>query len=138
MSSFLSFVSKTSDNALDQGMVEEASDCLERFTQAFNALDLPAMDAQLHFPHVMISASDTLVWDAPGQHPPDFFQRLQSTGWASTRYESKLAVLTGQDKVHFLVTYTRRSAAGEELSRHSNVWIVVRKDGRWGIALRSY
>ncbi|MBS7778524.1 hypothetical protein [Acidovorax sp. CCYZU-2555] len=138
MSSFLSFVSQTSDNSIDSDVVEEASRCLDQFTQAFNALDLAGMDARLHFPHVMISGSETLLWDAPDQHPADFFQRLQSTGWASTRYESKLPVLTSQDKVHFLVTYTRRSATDVELSRHSNLWIVVKKNGTWGISLRSY
>ncbi|MEX8194717.1 hypothetical protein [Comamonas guangdongensis] len=138
MSSFLSFVSKTSDGAVDRDVVEEASSCLDRFTEAFNSLDLAGMDAQLHFPHVMLSESETLLWDAPDQHPSDFFQRLQSTGWASTHYESKAPVLVSQNKVHFLVTYTRRSNTGEELSRHINLWIVVKKNGIWGISLRSY
>lgn len=96
------------------------------------------MDAQLHFPHVMISQTETLIWDAPNQHPFDFFTQLQSAGWASTRYESKVPVLSSKNKVHFLVTYTRRSPYGEELSRHTNLWIVLRKNDRWGIALRSY
>ena len=126
MSSFLSFVSKTDSNPIDPDAVEEASRCLDQFTAAFNALDLAGMDAQLHFPHVMISGADTLVWDAPNQHPSDFFQRLKSTGWSSTRYESKVPVLSSQGKVHFLVTYTRRSDTGEELTRHTNLWILVK------------
>ena len=138
MSSFLSFVSTTSDSAIDQEAAQSASDCLDRFTGAFNALDLAGMDAQLHFPHVMISETDTLVWHAPDQHPFDFFVQLQKSGWASTRYESKVPVLSSKNKVHFLVTYTRRSPSGEELSRHTNLWVVIKKIGRWGIALRSY
>ncbi len=138
MSSFLSFVSQTSDNAMESDVVEEASRCLDQFTQAFNSLDLAGMDAQLHFPHVMISGAQTLLWHAPDQHPADFFQLLQSTSWASTRYESKVPVLTSQDKVHFLVTYTRRSDTDVELSCHANLWIVVKKNDVWGISLRSY
>lgn len=138
VNSFLSFVSRTSDSSIDQGVVDEASHCLDRFTEAFNSMDLAGMDAQLHFPHVMISESEILLWDAPGQHPSDFFLRLKSTGWASTRYESKVPVLTSRDKVHFLVTYTRRSDVGAELSRHTNLWIVVRRNDMWGISLRSY
>ena len=60
MSSFLSFVSKTSDNSIDPDAVEEASRCLDQFTAAFNALDLVGMEAQLYFPHVMISGAHTL------------------------------------------------------------------------------
>ena len=138
MSSFLSFVSKTDSNPIDPDAVEEASRCLDQFTAAFNALDLAGMDAQLHFPHVMISGADTLVWDAPNQHPSDFFQLLKSTGWSSTRYESKVPVLSSRDKVHFLVTYTRRSDTGEELTRHTNLWILVKQNEVWGISLRSY
>ena len=152
MSSFLSFVSTTSDYSIDPGVVEEASCCLDQFTEAFNALNLAGMDAQLHFPHVMISGAETLLWDGPNQHPSDFFQRLKSTGWASTRYESKVPVLVSQNKIHFsqnkihfsqnkihfLVTYTRRSDRDVELSRHANLWIVVKQNDEWGISLRSY
>ncbi|MBS0454877.1 MAG: hypothetical protein JSS14_26565 [Proteobacteria bacterium] len=67
MSSFLSFVSKTSDSSIDPDVVEEAARCLDQFTEAFNSLDLAGMDAQLHFPHVMISGSETLLWDEPNQ-----------------------------------------------------------------------
>mgnify|MGYP003584843447 CR=1 FL=1 len=138
MSSFLSFVSKTSDNSIAPDVVEEASRCLDQFTEAFNSLNLAGMDAQLHFPHVMISGSETLHWDGPNQHPSDFFLRLKETGWASTRYESKVPVLVSESKVHFLVTYTRRSDSDVELSRHTNLWIVVKQNNVWGISLRSY
>ena len=138
MSSLLSFVSTTSDSSIDQDVANEASRCLDNFTEAFNALDLEGMDAALHFPHVMISETETLLWSTPNQHPSDFFTRLKSTGWASTRYESKVPVLTSQNKVHFLVTYTRRSVIDVELSRHTNLWIVVKRNGVWGISLRSY
>lgn len=138
MSNFLSFVSTTSDSSIDQDVAKEASRCLDNFTEAFNALDLEGMDAELHFPHVMISETETLLWKTPNQHPSDFFMRLKSTGWASTRYEAKVPVLTSQNKVHFLVTYTRRSIIDVELSRHTNLWIVVKRNGVWGISLRSY
>ena len=119
-------------------LVAQASECLDRFTAAFNACDLAGMDAQLHFPHVMLSGAEPLIWPGPGQHPADFFERLQATGWAFTQYEQRDVVLVNADKVHFTVHYTRRSATGEVLSRHQNLWIVTRIDGHWGIALRSY
>ena len=123
---------------MDPDAVAGASRCLDQFTAAFNACNLAGMDAELHFPHVMISGAETLIWDGPHQHPVDFFQRLKSTGWASTRYESKVPVWASQNKVHFLVTYTRRADTGAELSRHTNLWIVVQQNGVWGISLRSY
>lgn len=138
MDQLLSFVSSNGSGVADPRIVAQASACLDRFTAAFNAQDLAGMDAQLHFPHTMLSGAEALVWRQPGCHPADFFDQLRSTGWASTRYESRLPVLASENKVHFVVTYTRRSSQGEELSRHMNLWIVVRHAGAWGIALRSY
>jgi hypothetical protein len=118
--------------------IDAASACLDRFTAAFNASDAAGMDAELHFPHLMLSGAQRLDWASPGQHPADFFDQLKAAGWARTQYEKKEPVLAGSDKVHFVVTYTRRDAAGAVLSTHINLWIVVRAGGRWGIALRSY
>ncbi|GAB2476012.1 hypothetical protein GCM10027082_29050 [Comamonas humi] len=138
MDSLLAFVSPQGSGTDHAGSVEQALACLDRFTAAFNAQDLAGMDAQLHFPHTMLSGAGSLVWPQAGCHPLDFFEQLRSTGWASTRYESRVPVLASADKVHLVVSYTRRSQQGEELSRHTNLWIVVRSQGTWGIALRSY
>lgn len=138
MSDVLQFVSARTSGLDAPEAVDQASLCLDRFTAAFNACDLAGMDAELHFPHTLLSGAQRLVWDSPGQHPPDFFEQLRATGWASTRYEAKEAVLASADKVHFVVTYTRRSAQDEVLGTHRNLWVVVLDQGRWGIALRSY
>ncbi len=119
-------------------LIAAAEACLEVFTASFNARDRAGMDAQLHFPHVMYSGAERLVWERPGQLPDDFFDRLAAAGWGRTVYEQKQPVLVSSDKVHFLIRYTRRTADGSVLSEHENIWIVTRVGGRWGIALRSY
>ena len=138
MTDFLDFVSRSGLPASAPHVIGPASACLDRFTARFNACDLAGMDAELHFPHVLVSGADVVIWDAPGQHPDDFFDRLRASGWRETRYETKEPVLASEDKVHFVVSYTRRGEGGEVLSTHRNLWIVTRKSGRWGIALRSY
>jgi hypothetical protein len=135
MSDLLAFVSSS---AATTAHTADAEACLDRFTTAFNAGDLAGMDAELHFPHTLLSGAQRLEWASPGQHPADFFDALRATGWARTQYESKLSVLASGDKVHFVVVYTRRGAAGNVLSTHHNLWIVTRAAGRWGISLRSY
>ena len=118
--------------------IAEATQCLQRFTDAFNQHDLAGMDAQLHFPHHMWAGAELRVWQQPGSHPADFFTQLCATGWAHTRYEAIEPALASADKVHFVVDYSRRNAQGQTLSRHQNLWVVVQRDGRWGIVLRSY
>lgn len=125
----------TSDHAEQVRWAEAA---LDAFTDAFNACDVERVDQALHFPHVMLSGGETLIWPEPGQHPSDFFARLLVTGWRSTRYESREAVWVTEGKVHFVVVYTRRDAQDQVLSRHTNLWVVTCKQGRWAVALRSY
>lgn len=138
MTDFSSFVAPPQTTASVDDAIDEASTCLDRFTQAFNACDTTAMDAQLSFPHSMLSGADRLEWSTPRQHPIDFFDRLKASGWAKTEYVSKEVVLATGDKVHFVVTYTRQSSAGEILSVHKNLWIAIRTGQGWRIALRSY
>jgi len=118
--------------------VAAAAACLMRFTAAFNACDLAAMDAELQFPHALLAADQMTIWETPGSHPANLFATLQAQGWAATRYDRQQPVLVGTDKVHFLVTYSRLDAQGAPLSVHENLWIVTRRQGRWGIAVRSY
>ena len=86
----------------------------------------------------MYSAEELLVWERPGQLPSDFFDKLASTGWAKSVYESRTPVLVSPNKAHFLVHYTRRRADESVISRHENLWIVIKARGTWRIALRSY
>ena len=119
-------------------LISAAEACLDGFTACFNAGDAAGMDAHLHFPHVMFSGAEQLVWEQPGQLPVDFFDELRKTGWAKTVYEEKQPIYVSPDKVHFRVRYTRRALDGHVLTEHENIWFVTRIAGRWGIALRSY
>jgi hypothetical protein len=138
MRDLASFVTPAPHPESDADLIQAAAACLDRFTDAFNACNTAAMDAELHFPHAMLSGAARVDWAAPGEHPADFFDKLKTTGWARTRYLAKDAVLVSSDKVHFVVVYTRDDAAGNVLSTHRNLWIATRVSGRWGISLRSY
>ena len=70
------------------------------------------MDAHLHFPHVMFSGAERLIWEQPGQLPTGFFDELRQTGWAKTVYEEKQPILVSPEKVHFeFVTLVEPSMA---------------------------
>jgi hypothetical protein len=138
MREFVEFVTASPDLPVAGETIAAAADCLDRFTAAFNARDFGAMDIELHFPHIMLSGAECLVWERPGQHPANLFATLESAGWAYTQYEEKVPILAGANKVHFAVTYTRRDQSGNVLSEHRNLWIVTQVEAKWGIALRSY
>ena len=138
MTDFSNFVNPQTSSTKASLLVEGASACLDRFTAAFNSCDSEHMDSELHFPHVMYSGAEFLVWDQSGQHSDDFFTKLKSSGWSKTQYERKEPVLVSANKVHFVVEYTRRDVNGLTLTTHTNLWIATLKDGKWGIVLGSY
>lgn len=138
MSDFAKFIEPQHSAEPDPELIHAASKCLDRFTACFNACDTDGMDGELHFPHIMLSGSERLVWREAGQHPIDFFAKLRASGWHHTQYEAKEPVLVSRDKVHFVVTYSRRNKSGVILTMHKNLWIVTRVSGKWGISLRSY
>lgn len=120
-------------------MIAAAKACVEAFTDRFNARDLEGMDALLHFPHIILSAEQLVIWDGPGKLPDSFFEDLQrTTGWAETRYQRKAAVLVSPRKVHLVLDYTRNRSDGSIASAHSNMWVVTYEKDRWGIKQRSY
>jgi len=138
MSDFAKFVKPEQSDEPEAEIVRAASACLDRFTAFFNVCDASGMDGELHFPHVMLSGAEHLVWPESGQHAADFFEELRASGWHYTQYEAKEAVLVCRDKAHIIVTYSRRNKNGDVLSMHKNLWIVTRISGKWGISLRSY
>lgn len=127
------------DSADDATMIAAAIRCIDDFTDRFNARDLAGMDALLHFPHVILSGEQLVIWDKPGQLPVSFFDDLaRSTDWAKSTYQRKEPVLVSPRKVHLVVEYSRDRADGSIISRHCNLWIVTFEHDRWGIKQRSY
>lgn len=121
------------------GMVRAALATADAFTERFNARDLAGMDALLHFPHVILSGEQLIVWDAPGRMSTGFFEDLaRTTGWDRTVYVERRPVLVSARKVHLVVEYTRNRADGSVVTRHQNLWIITHDAGRWGIKQRSY
>jgi hypothetical protein len=123
----------------DEHVAAKAIECVEAFTDHFNARDLAGMDSLLHFPHAILSDEKLVVWDRPGQLSAEFFDDLTvSTGWHQTNYKTKRIILSSACKVHLLVEYSRDDATGRPISHHQNIWIVTFDHGRWGIKVRSY
>jgi len=132
------FLDLTSPRIHTKSIPESAQRCLDLFSEAFNREDRSEMDSQCHFPHYLIGETSVTVWNEPGQITDDFFDRLKESGWAFTSCEKCEPILCTESKIHLLWSYARRKSDGEIISTHENLWILIEKNGRWGIAVRSY
>ncbi len=115
----------------------DALEAVNAYMRAFNARDVAGTDAALHFPHVRLASGKVSLMEEGGQ-PPDMFERFaRAFGWACSRWDYRRAVQSCPEKVHFAVQFTRYRADGSAIGHFPSMWIVTKREGRWGIEARS-
>lgn len=126
------------DPAIETEAERLALEVVSAYMEAFNARDLAGTDAALHFPHVRLASGEVRVMERAGTLPPDFFERFAArSGWHHSQWDYRRVIQSSDDKVHVAVCFTRHRADGSVIGRYESIWIVTKKDGRWGIQARS-
>jgi hypothetical protein len=113
-----------------------AYDVTDAFMTAFNAKDMPALEATFHFPHIRIASYPLQVLTGPGQQD-DVFGNLADEGWARSGWASRTIIQCGPAKAHMLATFARYHADGTEYARYDGLYIIELRDGFWGVTARS-
>lgn len=111
---------------------------LDAFMSAFNARDVDAVEAQLHFPHYRIAGGTVSVLEEAGTRP-DLFERFVAAtpGWDHSAWERRKVIHSGPSKVHVDTRFVRYRADGSVLARFDSLYIVTKQGGRWAIKARS-
>jgi hypothetical protein len=112
---------------------------LDEFMVAFNARDERAFVGTMHFPHVRV-ASDRIQVDESAESMMasfDFDQFAERFEWHHSAWLSRKIVQSGPDKVHVATRFARYRADGSVSAEFDSLYIVSRRDGRWGIVGRS-
>jgi hypothetical protein len=120
----------------------EALRVLDDYLAAFNDQDFEAMAAVCHYPHVRIGGGEVSVWETAEEYAApesrDAQQRfLKATGWHRSARESRSVLQSSADKVHILVRFTRYREDDSVIGTHDSLWILTKRDGRWGVQARS-
>jgi hypothetical protein len=112
--------------------------CLDRWMAALNAYDAAAMDAELHFPHVRLAAGKLVVYEEPGSNPMDLFERLRrEDDWHHSAWNRRDILQRSDAKVHMAVNYTRYRSDGSVIGHYDSLYVLVLREGRWGVQIRS-
>ncbi len=114
-----------------------ARKAIDDFFAALNAWDLEAARNALNYPHVHIAGQDVRVWHQPADFVIDFEELAASEGWKYSTLDSCAMRQSSEEKVHFEVQYSRHRADSTRYATYQSLWIVTRRDGRWGIQCRS-
>jgi hypothetical protein len=128
--------------AAGQTREAEALRVLDDFMAAFNDQDLEGMAAVYHYPHVRIGGGAVSVWETAEEvTTPEsragLERSLKAMDWHRSAWESREVLQSSADKVHILVRCTRYRDDDSVIGTYDSLWIVTKRDGRWGIQARS-
>jgi hypothetical protein len=109
------------------------------FMERWNARDLEGWRRTLHYPHVRIASGQVTIARQPAEYAAglDFARFAAQTGWERSTLDGADVVQSFGDTVHVAVRFTRWRADGSEIDRYWALYVVTRREGRWGIQCRS-
>ena len=96
--------------------IEQAKASFNRWNTAFNARDMDAMVAEMHFPHRRLSGDNEFqVWrtedDFRATRGDNTTASLNAQAWDHTATTSIEAAQSGADEVHLAINQSRRSGS---------------------------
>lgn len=114
-----------------------ARKAVDDFFAALNARDLDAARKALHYPHVHFAGHEVKVWNNPMDFQIDFDALTAAEGWHHSTLDLCVMRQSSDDKIHFEIQYSRHNAGSGRYATYQSLWIVTRKEGRWGVQCRS-
>ncbi len=115
----------------------DARGAVEAFFAGFNARDIEAIRAALHYPHIRLASGRIMTANQSSDYEIPFDRLAEYEGWHHSTLDRCEPIHEGPDKVHFDVCFSRFHEDGTLYATHQAVWVVTRIDGHWGIQARS-
>ena len=107
------------------------------FQTTWNAQDIEAVRAALHYPHVSLFPGRAEVRAAPAEFEPPFGRLRGTQGWRRSTLDRAHAIWSCEDKVWIDAHWSRYGEDGARYLSGNIVYLVTRLDGRWGIQCRA-
>ena len=111
----------------------------DRYLAAWNAQDVTAFAASLHYPHTRQSsaASGKVLWESAEEYAAELdFAPLVASGWVRSYWAERTIVHAGSDKVHVAARARRVDGDGRTIQTLQTLYVVAERDGRWGVRAR--
>jgi len=108
---------------------------LDDYIAAYNARDEAAFVATLHFPHVRIAGDRVRTFPGIGEYMREL--ELEKGGWDYSTWTERRVVQSGPTKVHVAARFTRYRAGGIPVGSYDSLYVIVLRNGKWGILARS-
>ena len=115
---------------------------LEDYLAAFNARDSESFTNTLNFPRVRIASGAVRVWNTSADYAVASEiaigqLELVQAGWGRSAWDYRRLVQRSDNKLHFLVQFTRYTDTGQRIASFESLYIITLKDDHWGVQARS-
>ena len=131
------FSSLATMESTEEETVRDAWASIEGFFVAFNNEDNEAMQEYMTFPHLFLTREGG-VRVSEERWIMNFERMKESQNWVKSTLDSHEATMVFSDKVHFKIAFSRHNSKGEKYYVQEGVYIATKKDGNWGLQVRSY
>ncbi len=92
----------------------------------------------MHFPHYRIQyGGSVLVWNSETEYLSSFSERTGDAGWAYSIVDSIEGEVISKSKCHVTGRFSRYRKDDSLIAEVVCLYVVVLKDGRWGMNARS-
>ncbi|MFT5690762.1 MAG: hypothetical protein ACI92E_000085 [Oceanicoccus sp.] len=113
---------------------------LDEFIETFSAKDPALHVATYHFPHFRLAQGEMSSWNTASEAAEMhklIFKNLQNAGWDKSIWNKREIVNMSSSKVHVSTRFTRLRNDGSEIGSYNSLYILIKKNGRWAIKMRS-
>lgn len=113
---------------------ETVKEAVENYIKAVNAKDPRRISIACHFPHFRVMGDNVVYnWETADDLWAWFEGRVSGDGWGYSELDSvSLEKLTDQ-KYHASVHFGRYRTDGTLIGKYISLYIVILKEGRWGV-----
>ena len=113
---------------------QAARDIINHYFSSLNAKDLQGISVACHFPHFRVMGNNTVYeWKTADDLFTWFQSHVSDDGWGYSELDELTLEKFSDHKYHASLTFGRYQADGALIGNYKSLYIVILKDGRWGI-----
>ena len=116
-------------------MGEQAvKDAIDHYFSSLNAKDPQGVSVACHFPHFRVMGNNTVYeWKTADDLFTWFQSHVSDDGWGYSELDELTLEKFSDHKYHASLKFGRYQADGTLIGNYKSLYIVILKDGRWGI-----
>jgi hypothetical protein len=107
---------------------------IDHYFSSLNEKDLQGVSVACHFPHFRVMGNNTVYeWKTADDLFTWFQSHVSDDGWGYSELDELTLEKFSDHKYHASLKFGRYQADGTLIGNYKSLYIVILKDGRWGI-----